>query len=132
MSAADFQSFIAERTRAAEAYVRGDGKGLDGLVPHDGTATFFGPQGGAVVGADAVARRYLSDVKAFRPSGTTRFEILSQYSDGTIGFWCGFQIARVQIGETSPPTDMKLRITEVFRRTDDGWKLVHRHADMAR
>jgi ketosteroid isomerase-like protein len=43
--------------------------------------------------------------------------------------WTGFQSAKVKIQGRSDPMDMKLRITELFRRIDGDWKLVHRHAD---
>jgi ketosteroid isomerase-like protein len=33
------------------------------------------------------------------------------------------------IGDPATPTPLDLRVTEVFRRADGEWKLVHRHAD---
>jgi ketosteroid isomerase-like protein len=47
-----------------------------------------------------------------------------------LAFWTGFQFATVQIGDMPKPTDMKIRVTEIFRKFDEGWKLVHRHADV--
>jgi hypothetical protein len=39
----DFGAFFAERARAAEAFVKGNGTLLDALVAHEGDATFFSP-----------------------------------------------------------------------------------------
>jgi ketosteroid isomerase-like protein len=127
-----FDAFFAERARAAEAYVKGNGGLLDTLVAHQGDATFFSPQRDVATGAVTVARRYLNDAKAFRPNGTTRFDVLHKAVGVDLAFWTGFQIATVQIGEMPKPTQMKIRVTEIFRKIDGAWKLVHRHADMGR
>jgi ketosteroid isomerase-like protein len=56
--------------------------------------------------------------------------VLQSRASGDLAFWTGYQHARVHLaakpGETLP---MTLRVTEVFRHEDGGWKLVHRHAD---
>jgi NAD(P)H-dependent FMN reductase/ketosteroid isomerase-like protein len=122
-----FQDFMKRRADVARAYVNGDGAPLEGMVPHSGTATFFPPFGGAEQGAEAVATRYQRDVRSFSPGGETSFDIL-QTVDGDVGVWTGFQSAKVRM-QGSDPREMKLRVTEVFRRIGGDWKLVHRHAD---
>jgi ketosteroid isomerase-like protein len=35
----------------------------------------------------------------------------------------------MKLGDSPDMVPVALRVTTVFRREDDGWKLVHRHAD---
>jgi ketosteroid isomerase-like protein len=125
----DFNEFFDRREQAAQAYATGDGAPIDALVPHEGDATFHSPGGDTMTGAKLVADRYLNDAKAFKPIGASRFEVLQRGSDGDLGFWTGLQVARVQIGDMPEPVDMKLRVTEIFRRIDGDWKMIHRRAD---
>jgi ketosteroid isomerase-like protein len=66
---------------------------------------------------------------AFRDNGTSRFDVLQKGDSGDIGFWTGFQIANVQIGSMPKPVEMRIRVTEIFRRIDGDWRMIHCHAD---
>jgi NAD(P)H-dependent FMN reductase/ketosteroid isomerase-like protein len=124
----DFRSFLARRDEIARAYVNGDGAPLEAITAHTGSASFFPPMGGVEQGTGAVDARYQKDVKVFMPGGQSQLEVL-QSGDGDIGFWTGFQKATVKMRGASEAREMKLRITEVFRRINGAWKLIHRHAD---
>jgi ketosteroid isomerase-like protein len=129
---ADFAAFMKRREEAAAAYVCGDPSPLDAIVPGDGAATFFHPKGPFVVGAAEVRARYDHDAASFEAGGTTHFEALQSGASGDLAFWTGFQVAEVRMRGRDALVPMKLRVTEVFRRTEtSGWKLVHRHADPA-
>lgn len=132
MSNADFDLFFAQRATAAERYVCGDAAPLDALVAKQGDASFHSPGGDSVTGAEAVAARYRRDSQSFRNDGTTRFEILQRQVSGDLAFWTGWQVATVRLSGQDAAIDMKIRVTEVFRKDDGVWKLVHRHADMAK
>lgn len=129
MPGAEFEDFLRVREEAARAYVRGDGAKVDAITAHDGAASFHSPRGDTVVGAKEVAARYLADAKAFHPNGTTHFEVIQKGHDGDLGFWTGFQDAAVQIGDMPRVTNMRVRVTELFRKIDGQWRLIHRHAD---
>ena len=124
-----FADFMRRREAAAQAYVTGDPQPLGDIVAQDGAATFFGPRGGQVSGAKEVWHRYETDASAFAPGGRTNFEILDMAAGDDVAYWVGLQRASVVMGDAAEPAPMDLRITEVFRRENGTWRMVHRHAD---
>jgi ketosteroid isomerase-like protein len=126
----DFEEFMKRREKVAGAYVTGDAKPLSQIVAQDSPATFFGPKGGYIQGADEVATTYVRDAASFEPGGETHFEILQMAASDGIAYWVGFQRATARLRGNPQAIPMNLRVTEVFRREGDEWKLVHRHADM--
>lgn len=130
--ASDFETFFAIRSQAAEAYARGDYSRLSPLVPEQGMASFHSPRGDTVSGAEAVAERYRKDAQSFQAGGKSRLEVLQKRASGDVGFWTGFQVATVESATSPEPVEMRIRVTEVFRRMNGEWKLVHRHADLAK
>jgi ketosteroid isomerase-like protein len=125
----DFEQFMQRREDVARAYVRGDPAPLGRIVAREGKATFFAPQGGYVAGAEDVFSTYQHDAAAFEPGGESRFEILQMAASDGLAYWVGFQRATAHLRGHTEAVPFNLRVTEVFRREGDDWKLVHRHAD---
>jgi hypothetical protein len=84
---------------------------------------------GYVSGAAAVLATNQAGATNFRPESHTDFEILHAGSRGELGYLVGVQHAQVRLLDQPDPVAMHLRITELYRREDDAWKLIHRHAD---
>lgn len=125
----DFEQFMQRREDAAGAYVRGDAAPLGEIVARSSQATFFSPRGDYLQGADTVWSRYEQDAAAFEAGSDNRFEILDMGASDGIAYWVGLQRAQARLRGQAEPVPFNLRITEVFRREGDQWKLVHRHAD---
>jgi ketosteroid isomerase-like protein len=125
----DFEQFMKRRDEAARAYVRGDAVPLGRLVTEKAGATFFGPSGGFEHGPQQVASAYESGATQFEPDGDSAFEILQMGASGGVAYWVGFQRARARMRDSGESRSFNLRVTEVFRREGNEWKLVHRHAD---
>jgi ketosteroid isomerase-like protein len=47
----------------------------------------------------------------------------------SIAYWVGFMRGEARMRGQADAIPMNLRVTEVFRREDGEWKMVHRHAD---
>ncbi|MFE0014690.1 YybH family protein [Mesorhizobium sp. NPDC059054] len=126
----DFMTFMRERDQAALAYCQGDAAPVNALTTEHGPASFFGPDGHAVQGPEEIKAAFSKGAMAFGVNGNSHLEIVQSGSEGEIAYWCGFQYAEVDMDGKMVP--MSLRITELFRREAGAWKLVHRHADMAK
>jgi len=125
----DFREFMKEREKAATAYVSGDYSDLSRLVAQSGDATFYAPRGGFVAGAENVSETYARDVHSFAPGSQNAFEILHMAASDRLAYWVGFQRALTNMQGSADPIPFNLRVTELFRREGDTWKLIHRHAD---
>jgi ketosteroid isomerase-like protein len=129
MPDASFDDFMQQRRQVAAAFVQGDPGPLRAISTSADPATLFGPGGGAEQGAAHVLSVNEAGARQFGAGGTTRLEVLHAAADGNLAYWTGWQHATVNVGDAKEPVPMKLRVTEIFRREDGAWKLVHRHAD---
>lgn len=125
----DFKEFLEQREDVASAYVRGDAEPLRRIVTHVSPTTFYAPNGGYVEGAFEVTSRYTRDAASFGQGAKSHLEILHMEANNGFAYWVGFQHATAYFQGKNEPVQMKLRITEIFRREGDEWKMLHRHAD---
>lgn len=127
--AEEFQQFLQAREQASAAYIRGEVAALAAITTRNDPASFMPPSGVVVTGAEAVGKAHAEGAKSFRPGSRGRFEIIQSGSDGNLAFWTGLHHAEMSIQGQNELVPMVLRTTEVFRRENGAWKLIHRHAD---
>jgi ketosteroid isomerase-like protein len=126
----DFDRFLEQTRRpAASAFVQGDASGVVAISAREGQATFFDPGGSLTEGAEAINQANLKGAKQFGSQSTTQLDIRDQGASGDLAFWTGYQDAQMDVDGKIQA--MKLRVTEVFRKIDGEWRMVHRHASRA-
>ena len=56
-------------------------------------------------------------------------ERISGSSGGDLAYILEIERSRLQVGGAPEPSHASLRATTIFRCEEDGWKILHRHAD---
>jgi ketosteroid isomerase-like protein len=126
----NFETFMKRRETASRAFVNGDLVPYERMATHVSPATFFGPEGGYRNGLDEVTAGYKSDAATFHPpDGDSSFEILHMAASDSIAYWVGLQRATARMRGNTDAVSMTLRVTEIFRREEGEWKIIHRHVD---
>jgi ketosteroid isomerase-like protein len=125
----DFEQFMKQRDEVARAYVSGKAAPLGEIVARHSPATFFGPRGGSRQDTEAVWSQYECDATTFEGGGESQLEILHMAASDGLAYWVGFQRATIHLRGRPAAVPFNLRVTELFRREGDTWKLIHRHAD---
>ena len=120
---------LIKQTEAADhAWVNGlwDG-GYGALLSTADDVSIFGPFGGSASRGAAWAERAAIAVKQFR-NGRWSLNLVSHHASGDLLVLVMVAEQSADIaGRTEQP--WSLRVTQVYRREDGDWKVVHRHAD---
>jgi ketosteroid isomerase-like protein len=62
-------------------------------------------------------------------SGTSRTQVISAHKSGDLLVLVQIEHQTVLFAGDDAPQDWNLRVTQVYRREDNEWRIVHRHAD---
>jgi Domain of unknown function (DUF4440) len=117
---------LSEQSNAA--LMRGDGDTWSRLVHLDERFTLMSPFGGEPSwGAEYTPER-VARMGAFFRNGRFAMEMVESYAAEDIVVLALIERAHVEVGGL-PAQDWRLRVTLVYRREGDVWRLCHRHAD---
>jgi ketosteroid isomerase-like protein len=124
----ELAELITRMDEAADAYIRGDLRRYVALFDHADNYTLMPPFGGETRHGFEYTEERAAETSRFFASGEARLEVEQSYVSGDLAVLVAVERQHGEVGGL-PDQDWSLRVTIVFRRADDRWQIVHRHAD---
>jgi ketosteroid isomerase-like protein len=132
MGASDRATFadMLSREQAAEAAViRGDPEPYKALWWRGEEVSLFGAFGPCKKGWPQLEKTFDWVASRYREGTVTdEYEVVHEGAD--LAYTVGYEISDVVL-DGAPMTHQRLRVTQIYRREDGQWHLVHRHGDFA-
>ena len=125
----EWTDFIAKLELAEEEFVQGRPAAFQALWSHADDVTLCGGFGGVERGWQNVTDR-LSWVSKKYSDGTRTREEISGMVGTDFAYLVQTEIIYSRVASQAEPSTQELRATMVFRREANGWRIVHRHADL--
>lgn len=122
---AQFQ--VDQRTALGEL-VAGDPRPFQRLWAHSAEVSLLGAFGGTTLGWDAVRDRLAEVARAYRDGRYEWFDLLVEQVAGGHAHTVHLEGIRC-LGESGEDLLRERRVSKVYRFGDDGWRIVHMHAD---
>jgi ketosteroid isomerase-like protein len=91
--------------------------------------TLANPLGPPARGWTEVSNTLRRAVSQFDGGEVLAIERISGYCSGDLAYILEIERFRVKVGGAREAAPSSLRVTTIFRREEDGWKVLHRHAD---
>jgi ketosteroid isomerase-like protein len=125
----DFLSEVLPRFRAAaDAMHNGDAAPFAELWSRSDPVTLLGAAMTAPIGWASVTEGQKSVASQFSNGTPLDFELVAADARGDMAYTVGYERSSVSV-HGGPARPAFLRATQIYRREDGEWKLVHRHAD---
>jgi ketosteroid isomerase-like protein len=129
MTGLTLEQIMEEDHKALGPFVRGDPEPKKSLYSQKDDATLANPLGPPARGFTEVSAALERAAALCRDGEVVAFERISEYATEDLAYILEMERTRVKVGGASELAPLSLRVTTVFRREDDSWKVVHRHAD---
>ncbi len=118
-----------ERMRAATAeFIAGKPEAWKAMCSHAADATIFGGWGGHEQGWAELGPRY-DWASARFAGGEVAFEELARHVSGDLAGTVHLEQMRARLAGGDAIVPVALQVSQLYRREEGGWKLLHRHAD---
>ena len=128
----DLEAFLADTVRrhetATTAVRNGDATALIGMLSNHDPVTLFPASQPSKLGWAEVSEAFGRVASLYSNATPVRFEVLAAGVSGDLAYLVGFERGSAAVGGGSPEP-VNLRVTQIYRREDGEWKLVHRHGD---
>lgn len=129
MSRSHLAKVVADSHDAVDAFVKGDPEPLKELYSKRDDVTIANPFGPPSRGWANAAETMDRAATNFREGEAIGFERISDYATADLAYTVEIEQFRSKLGGADSITGFSLRVTTVFRREAEDWKIVHRHAD---
>jgi ketosteroid isomerase-like protein len=125
----EFGAFLARIDAAQEEFAQGRPGDFKALWSHTDEVSLSGGHGGVIeLGWAKVAAR-LDWASSTYQEGDRSTRIVSGSVCDDFAYVVRKEIIEARIGGEAARSRQELRVTMVFRRGAEGWRIVHRHAD---
>lgn len=128
MSQGDFDGVLEAYRLALDAFATGDAKPVSELYSRRADVTLANPFGPPRLGWSDVETAIEAAAANFK-GGSVRCEEVSRYTTPDLGYVVQLERFEVQLAGSEDMSTSSLRVTMIFRREGDTWKVAHRHAD---
>ena len=124
----DFTKAIEEIKAAAVKFATGNYTTFKAFWSHAEDVTIFGGWGAWERGWEQVGPRIDWAAARYR-GGHTEIEVISLGTSGSLGYTIWIEKGDALMEGFDEFRPIYLRVTQLYRQEEGGWKVIHRHAD---
>ena len=121
----DAEQFYAAQTRG----LNGDFGPMEDLWSHGSDVSVMPPSGGRVLGWEKVRAAWEQAAQAFSGGQVTLEDVVVVPISEDAAYTMGTERGHRKVGDQT--IHFEGRVTNVYRREDGGWKIVHHHTDFS-
>ncbi|HEX8941452.1 MAG TPA: nuclear transport factor 2 family protein [Candidatus Limnocylindrales bacterium] len=125
----DLDAAIEAYHEADAQIIRGNTQPYRQVYSHRDDATLANPFGGIWRGWAQIREGLDRAASLYRDGEFIANDTMARYVSGELAYLVEFQRFTAKLGGDTEPVERVLRTTSVLRREEDGWRVVHRHAD---
>ena len=129
MSESDFDGAVEAYRQALEPYVKGDPRPVTEFFSRREDVTLANPLGPPRRGPAEVDEAIAAGAASLTDGSVRRVEEVSRYSTPELGYVVQLERTQARLPGSEDMTPFALRVTMIFRREGDTWRVAHRHAD---
>jgi len=125
----DLDEFVSQCEQAWRVFVTGDPGPAKLLFSRREDVTLANPWGPAVTGWADVSGTLEAAAARFRNGRLSEFGVLSRLVSDDLACYHEIERGEAMLGGGTEPESFALRVTSVYRREDEQWRIALRHAD---